>query len=328
MQTFPYFLRFLVYTNIALATLTYHILARLSTIWTDRHLPAYLGPTLPHLILITLLSLVNTGTLLALFVLLVSTIKSWALNTTMIEDWEIERHESVLSRLDTSTPSFWGADGDAEVLLEHKSLSRIEFPYDLGIYANLSQAMGTGNPLMWFFPFAGGPRINAATPGKGPGWEWEENGFNDVVGLWPPPDPEKLRRERVGWPGARERIEEENGRGEVGEHETPGEAKAAFEARQRADLERKRRQREQQERWEVLEELEEVDRDREYEGEVAWTNAEGDTLWDYGVDEETEREDGRERQHLMALEEGDEEEDVPIAELIRRRKVHTRDEDE
>ncbi|KAK0657161.1 DHHC palmitoyltransferase-domain-containing protein [Cercophora newfieldiana] len=331
MQTFPYFLRFLVYTNIALWALAYHVFQRLSTVWSDRRLPAYLGPSLPHLIAITILSLVNFATALALGILLVTTIKSWALNTTMIEDWEIERHESVLSRLDASTSSesstsdFWGADGDSGVLLQH--LNRIEFPYDLGIFSNLSQAMGTSNPISWFFPLAGGPRIDPSTPGKGPGWEWEENGFNDLPSLWPPPDPEKLRRAQSGWPGAasRMRAEQDPFYADQSQYGTAEDTKAAFAARQQADQER--RQRQQRQRWEVLNELEEVDGEREYEGEVAWTNGEGDTLWDYGVDEEVERDDGREQQ-LIPLDGDEGDDDVPIAELIRRRKVLVREEDE
>ncbi|KAK4444091.1 Palmitoyltransferase PFA4 [Podospora aff. communis PSN243] len=315
LQTFPYFLRFLVYTNAALLTLGYHILLRLSVIWTDRHLPSYLGPTLPHLIALTLLSLVCLATLLALSILLVTTCKSWALNTTMIEDFEIERHDAFLSRIDSTTSSFWGPDGDASLL--QSQLSRIEFPYDLGFYANLSQAMGTGNFLLWFWPLAGGPKINPATPGKGPGWEWEENGFNDVPGQWPPPDPEKLRRQKSGWPGAASRVKAETERDPFYADGSAEDAKTAFAARQRADFERRQRQ-QQQERWEVLDELEE----REYEGEVAWTNAEGDTLWDYGVDEEAERDE------FIPIGGDEEDEDVPIAELLRRRKVLVREEDE
>jgi len=331
MQTFPYFLRFLLYTNVALWGLAFHIFQRLSAIWSDRNLPAYLGPTLPHLIALTLLSLVNLGTSLALGILLFTTLKSWALNTTMIEDWEIERHESVLCRLDassssTTTTDFWGADGDSGVLLAH--LNRIEFPYDLGVSSNLSQAMGTRNPLLWVFPLARGPAINPSTPGKGLGWEWEENGFNDLPGLWPPPDPEKLRRAQSGWPGAASRMkkpEEDPYYVDQAQYETAKDAKAAFAARQFADNQRRQMQ---QQRWDIIDELEEVGGEREWEGEVAWTNTEGDTLWDYGVDEEVERDDGREHQQLIAIGEEEEDDDVPIAELIRRRKVLTKEGDE
>jgi len=47
------------------------------------------------------------------------------------------------------------------------------------------------------------------------------------------------------------------------------------------------------------------------DGEPGWTNSEGDRLRDYGVDEEVEDEE------LIPL---DADDDVPLSELIRRRK--------
>ncbi len=70
-----------------------------------------------------------------------------------------------------------------------------------------------------------------------------------------------------------------------------------------------------------LEELDEDDKDGEDSAQVArpaWTNSDGDRLWDYGVDEDVEEE-------IMPAR-GDDE-DVPLAELIRRRKVLTREDD-
>jgi len=350
MQTFPYFLRFLLYTNVALWTLAFFVFQRLSNIWSERNLPAYLGPSLAHLVSLTILSLVNFATSLALGVLLFTTVKGWVFNSTMIEDWEVERHEAVLARLEKETDDrsgssgdFWGADGGSGVLLRH--LNRIEFPYDLGLFFNMAQAMGTRNPLLWFFPLAGGPVINPSAPGKGPGWEWEENGFNDLPGLWPPADPEKLRRAQSGWPGAASRIAAEEredpfySASRHGKSQTLEEAKAAFASRQLADLHRRRRLQRSSLQGDVLAELEEIDdyepRDRngegkgegEWEGEPAWTNAEGDRLWDYGVDEDVDRDDDlvqAQRQTLIPLD-GEEDDDVPIAELIRRRKVLTKE---
>ena len=362
MHTFPYFFRFLLFTNAALWTLGFFILQRLSSIWSDRHLPAYLGPSLTQLISLTLLSLICSGTSIALGVLLFSTTKGWVLNSTMIEDWEVERHDAVLSRLsdtDDDSPDFWGADGHSGILASQ--LSRIEFPYDLGIFANMAQAMGSRNPLLWVFPLAGGPVINNSTPGKGPGWEWEENGFNDLPGMWPPPDPEKLRRAHSGWPGAAGRLRADGDGGAYGaQGESPEETKAAFAQRQLADVRRQRALlRARAERSGILAELEEVDdhiggetypdgdasgdgnaeadaeedadsqcaaEGYEWVGAPAWTNSEGDTLWDYGVDEAAEHHDGGLH---MIIPPGEEEEDnVPIAELIRRRRARKREEDE
>ncbi|KAK0731375.1 DHHC palmitoyltransferase-domain-containing protein [Lasiosphaeris hirsuta] len=343
MQTFPYFFRFLLYTNFALWMLGVLVFQRLANIWSERHLPAYLGPTLPHLIALTMVSLVCAGTSMALLVLLVTTARGWVLNSTMIEDWEVDRHEAVLSRLEDSGDGdgpgsdFWGADGNSGQLVQH--LDRVEFPYDLGVFANMAQGMGTRNPLLWFFPLAGGPRIST-TPGKGPGWEWEENGFNDLPGLWPPPDPEKLRRAQSGWPGAASRIMAD---GEASYYpdprksETPEQVKASFAQRQAVDMQRKKMYLQTQtQRSGILAELEELDGPAggaqagyyEYDGVPAWTNAGGDRLWDYGVDEDVE-EDGimRQQQHLIPVGEDGGDDDVPIAELIRRRKVLTREAD-
>ena len=82
----------------------------------------------------------------------------------------------------------------------------------------------------------------------------------------------------------------------------------------------------------IIAELEEDVYDPEYEGgggydgyeagmdgEPGWTNSDGDRLRDYGVDEEVEDED--------LIPPDAEEDDVPIAELLRRRKVLTREDD-
>jgi palmitoyltransferase len=244
----------------------------------------------------------------------------------MIEEWEVERHEAVLARTDYDAKDrdFWGDDG-AEV---REMLERIEFPYDLGVFANMSQAMGTRNVLRWFLPVFGcEPKVDNATPGKGAGWEWEENGFNDLPGLWPPPDPEKMRQaKRGGWPGAaRHQLREEEERS-YQVYQTADEVKAAFARRQEEDMLRRRRafahQADQEAR--IIEELEEVEdhntvrnapgRSDGYQmiGKRPWANSDGDRLWDYGVDEEVEEE--------VIPARGDDE-DVPLAELLRRRQA-------
>ncbi|KAK0751457.1 hypothetical protein B0T18DRAFT_402532 [Schizothecium vesticola] len=325
MTTFPHFLRFLLFTNLSLGLLLHQTYLRLSSLYADRHLPAYLGPSLPSLVGLAVLSFFASGTAFALLVLLVTTARSCLLNRTMIEEWELERHDAVLARLaadpTTTTSDYWGADGDARVLTH--ALSRVEFPYDVGFFANVAQAMGTANPLAWFFPLTGGPTVAtaAADPpggggGGGAGWEWEENGFNDLPGLWPPPDPEKLRRAQAGWPAAA-KAKEEGGEDEMayyrGVQQTAEETKAAFRRRQEADFQR---------RGGLLAELEETE--ELFEGSPVWTNSEGDRLWDYGVDEEVERHDAP----VGGGDEDEDEDDVPIAELIRRRRAHARQEDD
>jgi palmitoyltransferase len=164
--------------------------------------------------------------------------------------------------------------------------------------------------------------VNNETPGKGTGWEWEENGFNDLPGLWPPPDPEKMRQARRGaWPGAAQSREER-----YDAYQTQEEVKAAFARRQEEDFLRRQRAQAQQvhQRSGIIAELEELEGDAHSEGyEVVgkprWTNSDGDRLWDYGVDEDVEEE-------IIPARVDDE--DVPLAELIRRRKVLTREDDD
>lgn len=315
MTTFPHFLRFLVYTNITLWTLGRLTWQRFYALWESRNLPAYLGPSLPALIALSVVGLVGFVTSVALGIMLATTVKSWIFNMTMIEGWELDRHEVVADRAGRDWWDVVGPDGN-KVRFE-----KLEFPYDIGLFQNMSQAMGTSNPLMWFFPLAGNPIV--AKDGKGTGWTWEENGFNRMEGLWPPPDPEKLRRAGRPWPAARRDYDAELRQAGTatnplaGAESTPDERKKAFQARQAADWRRKNQ---------LIAELEEVDYDvidqdgSEYreagDGRPGWLNSDGERLRDYGVDEEAEAED---------VDDVTLDEDVPLAELIRRRKVRQKD---
>ncbi|CAK7215805.1 Palmitoyltransferase [Sporothrix bragantina] len=338
MQTFPHFVRFIIFTNVSLWTLAYLLGRRFYWLYAQRYLPAYLGPTLPQLIHLTVLGLVCAGTTLALSIMLYTTVQSWMFNATMIEGWEIERHEAVVDRYSSTSPdgTWWGDDDDDDdddddeagygdydedeederaERREQKARKaatlrmRVEFPYDLGIFNNMAQAMGTRNVFLWLLPFAGGPKISTVSGSSGLGWDWPENGFNDRTGMWPPPDPEKLRHAAAqgSWPAAAAGATSggdsstafTSGRDE-GERQwgTPEEEKAAFLARQQADFRRRRPN--------TTGPVRQVGSDDEFEqgmdGEPGWTNADGDRLRDYGVDEEAEND-----------------EDVPIATLLQRR---------
>ncbi|EOO03238.1 putative palmitoyltransferase pfa4 protein [Phaeoacremonium minimum UCRPA7] len=328
LQTFPYFLRFLVWTNTSLWTLSYFLFQRAHAIWDNRNLPAYLGPSLGALIHLTMLGLCCAAVSLALGILLFTTAKGWALNTTMIEGWEVERHEAVLARYNRNS---WFESSTPDPA-EGMRFERVEFPYDVGFYTNMTQAMGTANPLAWFSPFAGGPTV--APGGKGTGWDWPENGYNPHEGMWPPLDPEKIRRAaKAGWPGAAARQAQELGGKEWG---SPEEERAAFRARQEQDLQRRQAQRsgivaelEEMDDYDVVDEEEGYDDEDDFyeqgmDGEPGWTNSDGDRLRDYGVDEDAEDEDD-----IVPVQSVDpDEDDVPLAELIRRRKAVTRDDDE
>ncbi|KAI8955574.1 zf-DHHC-domain-containing protein [Xylaria longipes] len=395
LQTFPHFVRFIMYTNVSLWTLLYFFWLRFQALWASRNLPAYLGPTLGQLVALTALTGTACFTALALGVLLVTTVKGWLFNTTMIEGWEIDRHEAVLRRGGYEEEDDWWrtSDGDADAA-PRSMVDPLEFPYDVGVYANMAQAMGTPNPIYWFLPFAGGPRVarlsstttleslvaelggaKAGSAGLGVGWAYEENGLNDREGMWPPIDPDKVRNARL-W--RQRRREEDRYRREQAQGRrnpalpnmslSPEEEKEAFRRRQERDLRRWRGARAQ-----MMDELEEthhrygsggegegegegdydfVDEARSAthtlesyrprrhvvhtEGKSGWVNADGEHLGDYGVDEDAEFDDddlfvfddgpgggGGGGHASRAIDPNDEE--VPLAELIRRRKVRTKD---
>ncbi|KAI0903717.1 zf-DHHC-domain-containing protein [Ustulina deusta] len=394
LQTFPHFARFLVYTNLSLWTLGSFLWARLSALWSSRHLPAYLGPTAAQLAALMALCATASLTALALGILLATTLRGWLLNTTMIEGWEIERHEAVLQRAghgEEEEDDWWrAADGDAAAA-PRSMVDPVEFPYDVGMYANMAQAMGSANPIYWLLPFAGGPRVARLPPDTTPedlvatldgggaarlgvGWFYEENGLNDREGMWPPVDPEKVRNARLWRQRRREetqyRREQMQGLRDPALPDmslSPEEEKAAFRRRQERDLRRWRAA-----RAEIMDELEEIPGTSTYgaEGEgdydfvdeaysrrgrgggyldpaarpyrprqrqhivlgerkSGWVNADGEHLGDYGVDEDAEFDDGYVDDgpgrdvdsHII----DPDDEEVPLAELIRRRKVRTKD---
>lgn len=107
----------------------------------------YLGPSPLQLIFLFIYSVVNTTALFFLAILLARNIWCLGANITTIEGWEIERHETLLRRVRVSGGFLDGPDG-----IKVK-IARQEFPYDIGIFKNMSQAMG-GNPLLWLWPFA------------------------------------------------------------------------------------------------------------------------------------------------------------------------------
>ncbi len=187
--------------------------------------------------------------------------------------------------------------------------------------------MGTSNPLAWFLPFSGGPDNES---GWGP---WEENGFEDEGTSWPPIDPDKLPRSPL--PDAADRNTNPfiHGRGDKNE-----DAVQAFKRRQQEDYKRwesirsnpQARQRLKSESspsssWEEIDpspsssadygndagdnednEYQSDDYEEGMDGHPGWTNSDGDRLRDYGVDEDAE---------LII------EDDIPLGELLRRRRV-------
>ncbi|KAF2253143.1 zf-DHHC-domain-containing protein [Trematosphaeria pertusa] len=307
--TFPHFLRFLFYATCGLSLLAYFLWIRISTLWANRNLPAYLGPSpwlVAHLFIATV---ANSITLFALGVLFIRNIWCLAVNTTTIEGWEIERHRTLVRRARHFGGWLDGPDG-AKVRIEKQ-----EFPYDIGIWKNIKQGMGTGNPLSWFNPFAPTPTLST-------GLSFETNGFDDPSLSWPPPDPDRSYR----------RFPQSSSNGAEGftyseANLSSEETIAAFRERQAADAVRRRKpflQRvetklAQERRNPFQDELEYGSGDEEeYEGggksgegsqsgEEGWRNSEGERLKDFGVDEEVEFYD-------------EQEDDVPLGELLARKR--------
>jgi palmitoyltransferase len=258
----------------------------------------YLGPTAGQLVHLFVLIVVNTLTLFMLVVMLVRTIWGLGGNVTTIESWEIARHEKLLRRARVFGGYLDGPDG-IKVKIEKQ-----EFPYDIGIWANFKQGMGSGNILSWFWPFTATPRSS--------GLEFEVNGFEDPSRSWPPPDPDRMPRLQRGLDPSQAFVYQQTPLSDYEEVQ-------AFKKRQAEDLRRRqggsgiiRRKPFYDRHTETTESSQDVsDTDSQSHsghsdsGEEGWRSPEGDRLRDYGVDEDAEFYD---------------QDDIPLSELLRRRR--------
>ena len=302
--TFPHFIRFLFYATIGLSILESFLFTRVAYLWTNRDLPSYLGPSFLQLAHLFTTFIANSITLFALGVLLLRNIWCLAVNTTTIEGWEIERHKTLLRRARHFGGYLSTPDGS------QVRIKRQEFPYDIGIFANIAQGMGSANPLNWFNPFSATPPLNT-------GLSFEINGFEDASTTWPPPDPDRSYRRRVKEEGPAFTYRD----AELSKEDTL----AAFRARQAEDAVRRRKPfvermeavrdsgRDDYEYDQVDDASEEAeDEGRKYgegdEGEEGWRNSEGERLKDFGVDEDVEFYD-------------EQEDDIPLSVLMARRQA-------
>lgn len=232
------------------------------------------------MLLLAALVFVDLMVTFSLIVLYLRTLWSSAEGYTTIETWEQDRHD---------------------VLVQRKRVRRQQFPYDIGFWDNLCSAHGgTGNVFAWYWPLARTREVGEVVCGSGGirlkgGIEWEVNGFEDLAAVWPPPDPDK------GGQVVRSPFVE-SGAVLEGEEWIEG-----VRRRQREDLVRRKGYGVGGKGLEGL--------NVGYEGVVRpgvakkrWKNEDGETLEDYGVDEEAEGGD----------------DDVPLGELVRRRMVQGR----
>ncbi|OAX79378.1 hypothetical protein ACJ72_06302 [Emergomyces africanus] len=275
---------------------------RVVVVWKNRHMPSYLGPSLPQLAHLLLLVVLNSTVLFALFILLARTLWCLAENTTTIEVWEIERHKTLLRRARV-LGGYLDGPGGVRVRIQKQ-----EFPYDIGIWNNIKSAMGgSANVFVWLWPLA-------PTPPPGSGLEFEINGFEESSLSWPPPDPDRMYKP-MPW--------NSHGNGLTSEpnYASQREEIEAFKHRQREDIQRREAGLEVQRRKpfhrRYIQNMEMADLHVSSEsesggdsdsGEEGWRDSEGDRLRDFGVDEEIEFYD---------------EDDIPLAELLRRRKIQT-----
>lgn len=214
---------------------------------------------------------------------------------TTIEGWEIERHETLVRRARVRGGYLYGPDGMTV------NIRKQEFPYDIGILENMKQGMG-GSLMLWLWPFA-------PTPSNESGLEFETNGFEDPSSSWPPPDPDRMPRFRNQPPFEQPFV--------YNEDLSIQNNTEAFRRRQLEDLKRydegatspfRRRPFQERHRNEGHRDesfaSQSADPDDLGKGEEAWRDSEGDRLGDFGVDEKAEFYD---------------EDDIPLAELLRKR---------
>ncbi|OQD88844.1 hypothetical protein PENANT_c003G08135 [Penicillium antarcticum] len=266
-----------------------------SFVWKNSNLPSYLGPTLGQLIHLFILFMVNSVTVFALFILLIRSLWSLGTNTTFIESWEIERHATLVRRSRVLGGYLEGPGGI------RVQIRKQEYPYDIGIWANVKQGMGGSvNFISWFWPLA-------RSPDRRSGWEYETNDFEEPGVSWPPPDPDRIPMPFNSKLGPNSPQSYANIQQEID----------AFNRRKAEDMKRftnsgvQRRKpfhdRYQRDGFTATESDEsgtQSSNDSD-EGEESWRNAEGERLRDFGVDEEAEFYD---------------EEDIPLGVLLRQRR--------
>ena len=239
--------------------------------------------------------IVNTLTLFLVSITFFRASYGLGANVTTIESWEIERHEQLLRRARVLGGYLDGPDGI------RMRITRQEFPYDIGIWTNICQGMGSANPLAWFWPFSATPRTT--------GLLFETNGFEDPGTSWPPPDPDRMPRAERPLDVDKAFVHD---RGAL----APDQEMLAFKRRQQADFVQRadfygvQRRRPFHERFDQ-EDPTPVENDHgdpdagSDSGEEGWRDSDGNRLKDYGVDEDVEFYD---------------EDSIPIAELLKRRR--------
>lgn len=161
----PHFIRFLVWVDITSGYGLYRLLIQCYSLWKSRGLPAYLIP-FSEILATVILTPLTFFVVLSVGLLTIRVFMNMFSGMTQIESWEEERIASAKRRnlVPRST----------------------EFPYDIELWANLTNSWG---PVWsWFFPFG-------KTYGDGINFEKNESGYDDEGNLlnWPPDQREVLK---------------------------------------------------------------------------------------------------------------------------------------
>ena len=287
-------MRFLFFAVTSMCYLEHFLYIRAASIWEVRNEAASLGPSVIHLIHLFMLICTNSLTLLMVGIMLSKGIYSLATNVMTIESWELERHEQLLRRARV-LGGYLDGPGGVRIKIE-----RHEYPYDVGIWQNMRDGMGTSNVLAWFWPLAATPRTN--------GLSFETNGFEEPGQTWPPPDPDRMPRP----PRSAEQLQEKTA---LDKALNDADVINAFKARQEADLQRRGIMNGAVRRKPFHQRFDQdgdptgdgylAEDDNDHDGEEGWQDSGGNRLEDYGVEEDVEFYD---------------EDDIPLSELIRRRQ--------
>lgn len=82
-----------------------------------------------------------------LAILLIRSLWCLVVNTYTIEGWEIERHETLVRRARVLGGFLDGPDGTRVRIVQQ------EYPYDIGLWQNVVQGMGTANVCISLFDY-------------------------------------------------------------------------------------------------------------------------------------------------------------------------------
>lgn len=149
----PHFIRFLISVIIGTGYTFYQLCLVAADLYRDRYLPSYLI-SLREIIFTVALLPVDFFVLFSVSILFIRVIWNALEGKTQIETWEDDRVQSLIRR---------------------KLVPRVDFPYDIDFYTNLTNAWG--HPLLWLWPFGEAP---------GDGMHFEKNEALDGGAVWPP----------------------------------------------------------------------------------------------------------------------------------------------